>query len=163
MKTDRRGFTLIELMIVVAVITIIASLAIPNLLRHRMSANEACAAGSMRIIATAQVGFQTAALYDAAGDGVGDFGTLAQLAEPPGNPDQPAFIDAVLGQGMRSGYRFSVVVTEGIGDTAPAYTCNGDPVEVHRTGTRRFFVDETGVIRFTANGSPATVDSVPMQ
>ncbi|GEM_PF-2172656 len=76
MKT--KGFTLIELMIVVAIIAIIAAIAIPNLLRSRMSANEANAAGAMRIISTGEVGFQTAGFVDADADGVGDYGAVSE-------------------------------------------------------------------------------------
>ena len=77
MKASKKsGFTLIELMIVVAIIAIIAAIAIPNLLRSRMSANEAGAAGAMRTISTGEVAFQTAAFVDTDTDGVGDYGTL---------------------------------------------------------------------------------------
>ena len=77
MKATKRnsGFTLIELMIVVAIIAIIAAIAIPNLLRSRMSANEASAAGAMRTISTSEVSFQTAAFVDNDADGLGDYGT----------------------------------------------------------------------------------------
>ncbi len=76
MKANKRGFTLIELMIVVAVIAIIAAIAIPNLLRSRMSANEASAAGSMRTLSTAEASFQAAGFVDSDGNGEGDYGTL---------------------------------------------------------------------------------------
>ena len=90
MRTHKSGFTLIELMIVVAIIAIIAAIAIPNLLRSRMSANEAGAAGAMRTVSTGEVGFQTAAFVDADTDGVGDYGTLAQLSDPDGAGRNPS-------------------------------------------------------------------------
>ncbi len=157
-----KGFTLIELMIVVAIIAIIAAIAIPNLLRSRMSANEANAAGAMRIISTGEVGFQTACFVDNDGDGVGDYGTLAQLANPDGAGATPPFIDAVLGAGVKHGYNFVVNVTLGTPAVMPAYTCTGDPSAPGRTGYRRYFVDESGVIRFTADGTAATVASPPL-
>jgi len=160
MKT--KGFTLIELMIVVAIIAIIAAIAIPNLLRSRMSANEANAAGAMRIISTGEVGFQTAGFVDADADGVGDYGTLAQLANPDGAGTTPPFIDAVLGAGAKHGYNFTVTVTLGSATTLPAYTCTGIPQAVGRTGYRQYFVDESGVIRFTADGSAPTASSPPL-
>lgn len=160
MKT--KGFTLIELMIVVAIIAIIAAIAIPNLLRSRMSANEANAAGAMRIISTGEVGFQTAGFVDSDGDGVGDYGTLAQLANPDGAGATPPFIDAVLGAGAKHGYNFTVNVTLGSATQLPAYTCTGIPQAVGRTGYRQYFVDESGVIRFTADGSAPTVSSPPL-
>ena len=156
------GFTLIELMIVVAIIAIIAAIAIPNLLRSRMSANEAGAAGAMRTISTGEVGYQTAAFEDADADGVGDYGSLASLADPDGAGATPPFIDAVLGAGSKHGYNFTVVVTAGGAAAPPAYTCTAVPAASGRTGFRQYFVDESGVIRFTADGTAVTVASAPL-
>jgi prepilin-type N-terminal cleavage/methylation domain-containing protein len=158
--SKKSGFTLIELMIVVAIIAIIAAIAIPNLLRSRMSANEAAAAGAMRTISTGEVGYQTAAFTDGDNDGVGDYGTLAQLATPPGGT--PPFIDAVLGGGAKQGYTFVVNVVAGTAAVAPTYACTAAPAAAGRTGYRQYFVDESGVIRFTANGAAATVASPPL-
>jgi len=146
-------------MIVVAIILIIASIAIPNLIRYRMSANEANATGSMRMIATGQLGFHAAHVYDGSGDGVADYGSLQQLADPFGNNEWPAFIDYELENGFRNGYQFTVAVTLSGPNTPPAYTCNGDPMELNRTGIRRFFVDASGVIRVTADGSEASAEA----
>ena len=155
------GFTLIELMIVVAIIAIIAAIAIPNLLRSRMSANEAGAVSAMRTISTGEVGFQSAAFQDADGDGVGDYGTLAQLADPDGGGATPPFIDQVLGAGQKHSYTFACVPVAG-GAGAPAtYTCTAAPLSA-QSGRRQFFVDESGVIRFTSDGSAATVASTPL-
>ena len=157
-----QGFTLIELMIVVAIIAIIAAIAIPNLLRSRMSANEASAAGAMRTIATSEVMFQTAGFVDANSDGVGDYGTLAQLGNPDGAGATPAFVDNVLASGSKQGYTFAVTVTNGDATTPPAFTCTAVPAAAGRTGYKQYFVDESGVIRFTADGSAATATSTPL-
>ncbi|HOD51226.1 MAG TPA: prepilin-type N-terminal cleavage/methylation domain-containing protein, partial [Candidatus Hydrogenedentes bacterium] len=93
------GFTLIELMIVVAIIAIIAAIAIPSLLRSRMSANEAGAIGSLRTISAGEVSFQAACYQDANGDGTGDYGTLAQLLSPDAVAGVPGYIDEVLAAG----------------------------------------------------------------
>jgi prepilin-type N-terminal cleavage/methylation domain-containing protein len=154
------GFTLIELMIVVAIIAIIAAIAIPNLLRSRMSANEASAAGGMRTISTSEVGYQAAAFTDADGDGQGDFGTLAQLGAPAAA--SAPFIDAVLAAGVKQGYTYTLATVAGGAAVPPSYTCTADPQTIGRTGVRRYFVDESGVIRFTADGTPATVASTPL-
>lgn len=159
---DKRGFTLIELMIVVAIIAIIAAIAIPNLLRSRMSANEAGAAGAMRTISTGEVAFQTAAFVDGDNDGVGDYGTLAQLANPDGAGATPPFIDNVLGAGAKHGYNFAAVVTAGAANQTPAYTCTAIPAAAGRTGYRQYFVNESGVIRFTADGTAAGAASPPL-
>ena len=156
------GFTLIELMIVVAIIAIIAAIAIPNLLRSRMSANEASAAGAMRTIATGEVMFQTAGFVDSDGDGQGDYGTLVQLGDPDGSGATPPFIDSVLAAGSKQGYNFTTTVTAGSATTTPAYTCTAVPAAAGRTGYRQFFVDESGVIRFTADGTAASVASTPL-
>jgi len=156
------GFTLIELMIVVAIIAIIAAIAIPNLLRSRMSANEASAAGAMRTLSTAEVQFQTAAFVDANNDGIGDYGSLAQLMNPDGAGATPPFIDSVLGAGTKQGYTYTVTTTAGTAAANPAYTIVSAPSAPGRSGYRRYFVDDSGVIRFTGDGTAPTVASTPM-
>jgi len=164
MKTvhNKQGFTLIELMIVVAIIAIIAAIAIPNLLRSRMSANEAGAAGAMRTISTGEVGFQTAGFVDNDGDGVGDYGTLAELADPDGGGATPPYIDTVLGGGVKHGYTFTDNVTFGSNTTMPQYNVTAVPQVAGRTGFRQFWVDESGVIRYTADGTAVSSTSPPL-
>ncbi len=161
MKTCK-GFTLIELMIVVAIIAIIAAIAIPNLLRSRMSANEAGAVGALRTVATGEVGYQTAGFTDFDWDGVGDYGALPQLANPDGGGATPPFIDQVLGMGSKHGYNFLVTVTPGGPGNAPAYTCTALPAAFGRTGYRQYIVDDSGVIRYTADGTMPGVGSPPL-
>lgn len=158
----KEGFTLIELMIVVAIIAIIAAIAIPNLLRSRMSANEASAAGAMRTVATSQVAFQTAAFVDADNDGNGDYGSLVQLGNPDGAGATPPFIDQVLAGGTKQGYLFTVNTIAGSAVAPPTYTCTAVPLAAGRTGYRQYFVDESGVIRFTADGTAVGPASNPL-
>jgi len=162
MTGRQRGFTLIELLIVVAIIAIIVAIVIPNLLRSRISANETNAAGAMRVISTAEAGFQSAAFVDNDGDGAGDYGTLLQLANPDGAGLTPGFIDSVLGSGVKHGYNFSVTVTLGSPAARPTYTCISWPSTPGRSGLRQFFVDDTGVIRYTSDGTVATPGSPPL-
>lgn len=157
-----KGFTLVELMIVVAIIAIIVTIAIPNLIRSRMSSNEAAAVGGLRTISTAQAGFKTAAFADADGNGEGDYGTLTQLANPDGSGQAEPFIDNVLGGGNKLGYVYTVNVTLGAGITPPSYMCFAVPAAPGLTGYRQYFVDETGVIRFTGDGSAVGPTSTPL-
>jgi len=154
-----KGFSLIELLIVVAVILVIAAIAIPNLLRSRMAANEASAVASVRSINTAQVTY--ASTYVNTG-----YTTLAQLGGA--NPCVASAATACLLDPTVSTAPFTkagfVVASVPVG-AAPAmqYTSNADPLVWNSSGTRHFFSDETAVIRFTTTNVAANANSNPMQ
>lgn len=141
---EKHGFTLVEIMIVVAIISLLAAIAIPNLLRARHNANEAAAIAALRTISTACESFrsaQTPATYPA---------NLAALGAAV-----PPYIDNTLAGATAAGtakqgyfYTYALV-------NANQFTCTATPAVVGTTGTRVFFVDESGVIRLTgAAGAP---------
>ncbi len=145
MKKNQKGFSLIELLIVVAIILIIAAIAIPNLLRSRMAANEASAVGSIRTVNTASVTYSTT--YP----GVGYPTTLAQLAPAASATSSTAdLIDSVLSGGTKSGYTFKMTAGSGASTPQTSYTVAAVPVS-SSSGTRGFYSDQSGVIRGAAS------------
>jgi len=122
----QRGFTLIELMIVIAIIAIIALIAIPNLLSSRMVANETSTVGTLRSLASAQAAFQARQIVDQDSDGLGEYGFLRELAgsivprgaaaalDPPSVSQSLGNVDAA-GIASRSGFAFVLFLPGGGG------------------------------------------------
>ena len=153
---ERKGFTLIELTIVITVISIIAAITLPSFLRARMTANEGSAVGTMRTISAAQQQFQTAAVLPFP-SGMGryspDIATLAAQAPP--------FIDSVLGAGNKQGFIFTT--TGGGVDGGPSFIANGVPLLPGSSGNRAFYVDQSGLITYLAGAGPAGPGDDPVQ
>ncbi len=155
MRNRQKGFSLIELLIVVAIILIIAAIAIPNLLRSKMAANEASAVGSLRSINTACVTYSTTygTGYPAALSNLGPAAAATAAAAD--------LIDSVLAAGTKSGYVFTFTADAPVGGTINTYTIVAEPSNRGTTGQRGFFTNQSGVIRANPTGL-ADVTSTPI-
>lgn len=145
---QHKGFSLIELLIVVAIILIIAAIAIPNLLRARMAANESSAVASMRTINTGEI------TYSSSYPTVGYAATLSALGgAAPCTPSSgtACVIDSVLANGTKSGYTFTAVGSGG--PPATQYYATAVPVTLNQTGIRSFCSFEDAVIRVQPTGA----------
>jgi type IV pilus assembly protein PilA len=151
MKRNQKGFSLIELLIVVAIILIIAAIAIPNLLRARIAANESSAVGSVRTIVTANVTYQSTW-----GTGFATNLTVMGGANPcTATAATACLIDPVLAAGNKSGYSIHDVGGAAVAGVVPTFVVYADPQTVGQTGQRAFCSDESGVVRFDVTGAAA--------
>ena len=145
---QRRGFSLIELLIVVAIILIIITIALPKLSRARMYSQETAAIAAIRTLHTAQVEFYSEYGRYAA--------SLTELGPPPRGAASPSAADLIgndLAVGERSGYKFTLTATP------EGYAINADPVAFNSSAGRTFYSDQTLVIRENLAWEPATSNS----
>ncbi len=137
-RLGKGGFTLVEIMIVVAIIALLAAIAIPNLLRARLNANESAAIGAIQTISTAAISWR----------GVNSSYPTNLVALSNATPE---YIDDNLGDGGKQGYNFALT------GAANTFTATARPQTFQTTGNRSFFVNESGVIRFTTADDAAVV------
>ena len=147
-----RGFSLIELLIVVAIILIIITIALPKLSRARMYAQETAAVAAIRTLHTAQVQYNSQFGRYAA--------SMAELGPPPTGGAGPSAADLIgndLAQGTKSGYKFTLTGTPG------GYIINANPEAYNSSGSRTFYSDQSMVIRENYGPEPATASSKEMR
>ena len=142
-KGTRKGFTLVEIMIVIAIIVVIAAIAIPAVLRSRVAANEASAITSLKTINWASITYKaTNSVYPS---------NLSDLITC-----NPSYIDSALASGMKQGYNFSLISTNS------TFSITAVPTVPNITGVRTFYTDTGGVIRASGNGATADETSMPI-
>ncbi|MGP0021504.1 MAG: prepilin-type N-terminal cleavage/methylation domain-containing protein [Candidatus Sulfotelmatobacter sp.] len=153
----QKGFSLIELLIVVAIILIIAAIAIPNLLRARMAANESSAVASIRTVTTGEITYQTAYPTVGYASALVNLGGALGVACVPSSTTA-CLIDSVLANngnpagGGKSGYSFTTGAGAVAGGVNVGYTIKGIPLAVNQTGIRGFCAEEDAVIRVDPAG-----------
>ncbi len=164
MRRQQKGFSLIELLIVVAIILIIAAIAIPNLLRARIAANESSAVASIRTITTGEITYQTA--YPTVGYApalVNLGGALGAACVP--SSTTACLIDSVLANdgnpagGGKSGYTFTTGAGTVAGGTNVGYAVKGVPLSINQTGIRGFCAEEDAVIRVDPAGACSNTEA----
>jgi prepilin-type N-terminal cleavage/methylation domain-containing protein len=154
MRNRQNGFSLIELLVVVAIILIIAAIAIPNLLGSKMAANEASAVGSLRTYTTAVI------TYASQCEDIGFPNDLTGLGPGAGDCTGMGIVDDVLGGAVnpsKNGYAFAYVAVPGV-TTNEGYTLNADPLTRGTSGRRSFYTDQAGVIYYSQSAPASPTD-----
>jgi type IV pilus assembly protein PilA len=151
----QRGFSVVEVVVLVAILLVVAAIAIPYLLHSNLSENESSAVGSLRALNAACANYSM--LYGGYPRSLSNLG-----AGDAANSTSAALIDATLASGTKNGYVFTYTAGAiGIGGNVLSYSIAADPATPGSKGQRRFFTDQSGVIRASTNGA-ADANSTPI-
>src|SRR6202049_3031451 len=150
----QKGFSLIELLIVVAIILIIAAIPTPNLCRAKIAANQSSAVGSLRTLNTAGIAFSTRyAQYPTALSNLSPIGHRGTASSSSAD-----LIDSVLAGATKSGYVFTFTP----GASNQSYSVTATPITAATTGQNMYYTDQSGVIRVDTSGAGAGASSTPI-
>jgi type IV pilus assembly protein PilA len=148
-----RGFSLIELLIVVAIILIIAAVAIPNMIRAKIAANESSAASSVRKIATAEYAYNAAYPTQGYAPDLVSLGSTTSTCTP--SVTSACILDMVVSTGIKSGYQFSAAGFSPTGGPNSTFVTGSAPQSYNSSGVRLFCIVTDGVLRIDAGSSGA--------
>src|SRR5882724_4316080 len=151
MRNQQKGFSLIELLLVVAIILIISAIAVPNFLRSRMRANEASAVASVRAITYPDLNFPPS---------LAALGSATPCTASSGSSTGACLIDEVLAAGTKSGYTF-IWTGDGLVPSV-AFTLTAAPQAIGSSGQNMYCTDQAGIIRFDPTGAACTNLSAPL-
>ena len=129
----KKAFTLIEILIVVAIIALLGAIAVANLLRAKVNANESAAIASLSTISTGQQGWR------------GSHSSFASSLSDLGN-EIPPYIDSILASGQKEGYNFEVTSA-----TGSSFVAIANPITQGSTGIRSYCISDEGVLRYSSN------------
>jgi type IV pilus assembly protein PilA len=154
MGGKQKGFSLIELLIVVAIILIIAAIAVPNFLRSKIAANQSSAVGSLRSLNTACIAYTTTyGQFPAALTNLGPISSGGTASSTSAD-----LIDSVLSAGIKSGYTFTYTA----GTSNQSYSITASPIAQSSSGQNMYYTDQSGLIRVDTSGSGAGASSTPI-
>ena len=140
---NEKGFSLTELLISMAVISVISAIVVPTFLQSRIAVNEVAAIKVVSDVLSSQMTYSSTM-------GMGTYSQDLRALQETG------LVDGVLGPGAALGYTFSVSAS------SSTFTVHARPLVFGSTGTRSFYSDQTGVIRYTTDNTPATSTSPPL-